>query len=47
MTLKQEYKQALKNGFKGDYKAFLKLQNEYCDKLLKILERGKNEQRIN
>lgn len=41
MSLKQEYKQAVKDGFKGDYKTFLDLQNKYCDALLKILRKVK------
>ena len=41
MSLKQEYKQAVKNGFKGDYKTFLDMQKSYCDILLKILKEVK------
>lgn len=39
MTLKQEYKQAIKNGYKGSYKEFLDIQKKYCDALLKILKK--------
>lgn len=38
-TLKQEYRQAIKNGYQGSYEDFLKLQKKYCDALLKILEK--------
>ena len=41
MTLKQEYKQACKNGYKGTYQDFLKQQNDFCNALLKILNKVK------
>ena len=41
MALKQEYKQAQKNGYRGTYESFLKLQKDYCDRLLKTLNKVK------
>lgn len=40
-TLKQEYRQAVKNGYQGSYEDFLKLQKKYCDALLSILDKVK------
>ena len=39
MTLKKEYQQAVKNGFSGTYKEWLKQENEKLDKVLKILNK--------
>lgn len=40
-TLKQEYAQAVKNGYMGSYKDFLDLQNKFCEAMLSILKNVK------